>query len=53
METADTKSTVTLTDKVLSLKTFFLNIVTTISYTFLPATNKSLHAMLVKIHVVA
>ena len=50
---ADAGSTVTLTDKVLSLKTFFLSMVTTIGCAFLPATDRSLHAMLVKIRVVA
>ena len=36
-------------EKVLSLKTLFFNVVTTSRYAFLPAMNKSLHAMLIKI----
>jgi len=38
-----------MTEHILSYETLFFNIVTTISYAFLPAMNKSLHAMLVKI----
>jgi len=38
-----------LIEQILNDKTLFFNIVTTISYLFSPAMNKSLHAMLVKI----
>jgi len=39
-----------LIEQTLSRKTQFLNIVTIISYVFLPAINKSLHAALIKIY---
>jgi len=39
-----------LIEQIISYKTLFLNIVTIISYAFLPALNKSLHAALVKIY---
>ena len=35
-----------LIEQIISHKTLFLNIVTTISYAFLPVMNKSLHAVL-------
>ena len=38
-----------MTEKIVSYKTLFFNILTTISYAFLPAMSKSLHATLVKI----
>ena len=45
--TTDTKSTITLLiEKILSYKTLFFNIVTTIGYALSPAMNKSLHAAL-------
>ena len=39
----------TLIEQILSYKALFFNTVTVISYAFLPAMNKSLHAMLVNI----
>ena len=36
-------------EEILNYKTLFFNIVTTISYAFLPAMSKSLHAVLIKI----
>ena len=53
--TTDTQSTIMLllleilTEKTLRYKTLFFNVVTTISYAFLPLVNKSLHATLVKV----
>jgi len=38
-----------LIEQILSYKTLFFNTVTTVNYATLPAMNKSLHAMLVKI----
>ena len=38
----------TLIEQILSYKALFFNTVAVISYAFLPAMNKSLHAMLVK-----
>ena len=47
---AATKSTITLCDRANSqLQKTFFDTVTTIRYTFLPAMNKSLHAVLIKI----
>ena len=49
METATkTKSTLCLIEQILSYKTVFFNIVTTISYVFSPVMNFRLHAMLIK-----
>ena len=42
------KSTITLTEQILSYKTLFFNIVTTISYAFSPEMNNSMHAALTK-----
>ena len=47
--TADTKNTITLFHRAISQLQFF-NIVTTVSYAFLPAMNKSLHAVLITIY---
>jgi len=47
--TTDARSTRTPLEQILSYKTLFFNIVTTINYAFLPAMNKSLHAALVNI----
>ena len=48
--TADAKNTITLIDRANSqLQKIFFNIVTTLSYSFLPAVNSSLHATLVRI----
>ena len=47
--TTDTKNIHDLIEQILHYKTLFFNTVTTISYAFLPAMNKSLHAMLTKI----
>ena len=38
-------------EQILSYTTLFFNIITTISYAFLPVMNKSLHAVLIKICV--
>ena len=38
-----------LMERILSYKTLFFNVVTTISYAFLPAMNKSLHTMLIEV----
>ena len=56
METATgTKTTITLFDRenFQLQNTIFFNIVTTTSYAFLPAMNRSLHAALVKIYTSA
>lgn len=42
------KNTITLIEHKLSYKTAFFNIVTTVSYLFLPAMNKNLHVKLIK-----
>ena len=46
--TTDTKSKITLFEHTVSYKTLFFNIITTITYAFLPALNKNLHAALIK-----
>ena len=43
------KSTITLTEQILSYKTLFFNIATTISYALSPVMKKSLHATLITI----
>ena len=47
--TTNIKSTITPIEQILSYKTLFVNIVTTISYAFSLAMSKSLHSTLVKI----
>ena len=46
--TVNAVSIVTLIEQILTYRTLFFNIVTTMSYAFLPVMNKSMHAMLVK-----
>ena len=46
--TVNAMSIVTLLEQILTYRTLFFNIVTTMSYAFLPVMNKSMHAMLVK-----